>query len=93
MPNLGLGLPTYDAHMGSYGEMGGADYLPQLPGYDPLSATMTGVAPKKGKGKKMLKKGLAGAAAMADAGMPDITQGMQPVQPFRMTGGLLGGMR
>jgi len=92
MPNLGLGLPTYDAHMGSYGEMGGADYLPQLPGYDPLSATMTGTPPKKGKfNKKKLKQGMEAAAAM---GSPtDITQGMQPVQPFRMTGGLLGGMR
>lgn len=98
----GQQLPSYSGT--AYGDFGGVDDygnaggLPSYAGeFDSLPAdygAYSGSAPAPSapkKRKKGLKQGLAAASAMGE--MPDITQGMQPVQPFRMTGGLLGGMR
>lgn len=81
-------LPDDNGNIGGLPNYGGEfDSLPS--DYGAYSNLAPSGATKKGKfNRKKFKQG-----AEAAAGQPDITQGMQPAQPFRMTGGLLGGMR
>lgn len=77
-----------------YGNIGGlasyAGEFDSLPSDYGAYSNIEPTSPSKASWKKKLKKGL---ASREEQQQPDITQGMQPVQPFRLTGGLLGGMR
>lgn len=91
--NLGLTLPGAPAAMppaldSPYDPADPYGYYPMA---DPVAAAPVPAGKKKKKyGAPDVKTALRSAASLGDM---DITQGMQPVRPFSLTGGLLGGMR